>query len=68
MDTSAFKRYYLKNYNYREVLDLLVQRGGDLLIGTPLYEATQEGHFEVASYIVQQLKKTVSVAVIYKIQ
>lgn len=40
-------------------MELLVSRGGNLLLGdrTPLYEATQEGHLEVAQYIVQQLKK-----------
>jgi ankyrin repeat protein len=45
---------------YLAVVELLVARGGNLLLGerSPLYEATQEGHVEVADFIVKQLKKT----------
>lgn len=44
---------------YLGVVELLVSRGGNLLLGerSPLYEATQEGHVEVADFVVKQLKK-----------
>lgn len=44
-------------------MELLVTRGGDVTIGSPLYEATQEGHADVAYFIVQQLRQTGTPAV-----
>ncbi|CAD5219398.1 unnamed protein product [Bursaphelenchus okinawaensis] len=45
---------------YLNVVQILVRRGGDLFLGerTPLYEAVQEGHVEVAKFIISELKNT----------
>jgi ankyrin repeat protein len=53
---------------FRDVVELLVARGGILTSGnekrtddhhlTPLYEATNEGHNDVAQFIVEHLRKT----------
>uniref|UniRef100_A0A914I8G2 K Homology domain-containing protein n=1 Tax=Globodera rostochiensis TaxID=31243 RepID=A0A914I8G2_GLORO len=53
---------------FKNVVELLVLLGGDLTIGerTPLYEACQEGHEEVAQFIVQHLRKSYSLQVVQK--
>lgn len=43
---------------FLNVVELLVSRGGDLTIGSPLYEATHDNHADVAYYIIQQLRQT----------
>lgn len=49
----------------RSVVELLISRGGDLTIGerTPLFEACQEGHYEVAQHIVNHLRKSYNLQV-----
>jgi hypothetical protein len=50
------------------VVELLVGHGGDLCIGerTPLFEACQAGHVDCAKFIVQSLRKSLSLAEIQK--
>lgn len=54
-----YNLYQIINYFCRSVVELLVRRGAALTFGerTPLYEASQEGHLDVARFLIQELKK-----------
>lgn len=59
MDSCLFLlNFFSYCFKLRYVVELLVARGGDITIGSPLYEATQEGHADVVYFIIQQLRKT----------
>uniref|UniRef100_A0A1I8BTT7 ANK_REP_REGION domain-containing protein n=1 Tax=Meloidogyne hapla TaxID=6305 RepID=A0A1I8BTT7_MELHA len=53
---------------FRDVVELLVNRGGDLTLGerTPLYEACQEGRVEVSKFIISCLQKSLPLTNIQK--